>query len=108
MLRYNGTSVSDSILFGSHNERLRVTVRNVLLSSNETLLHLAALRGMGMVFLPEWLVAEDLKAGRLELLFPDTLGVSNTLHAVYPSRKYLSAKVRTFIDFLVLRSPQLF
>jgi len=108
MLRYNGISVSDSILFGSHNERLRVTVRNVLLSSNETLLHLAALRGMGMVFLPEWLVAEDLKAGRLELLFPDTLGVSNTLHAVYPSRKYLSAKVRTFIDFLVLRSPQLF
>jgi DNA-binding transcriptional LysR family regulator len=37
-----------------------------------------------------------------------TLGISNTLHAVYPSRKYLSAKVRTFIDFLVLRSPQIF
>ncbi|PYE41243.1 DNA-binding transcriptional LysR family regulator [Rhizobium sp. PP-F2F-G20b] len=108
MLRYNGISVSESISFGSHNERLKVTFRNVLLSSNETLLHLAALRGMGMVFLPESLVAEDLKAGRLELLFPEALGVSNTLHAVYPSRKYLSAKVRTFIDFLVLRSPKVF
>ncbi|ASS53965.1 LysR family transcriptional regulator [Rhizobium leguminosarum] len=108
LLRYNGINVSESLLLGRQNDRRKVTFRNVLLSANETLLHLAALRGMGLVFLPEWLVEEDLKAGRLEVVLAGALGISNTLHAVYPSRKYLSAKVRTFIDFLVLRSPQIF
>ncbi len=108
LLRYNGINVSESLLLGRQNDRRKVTFRNVLLSANETLLHLAALRGMGLVFLPEWLVEEDLKAGLLEVVLAGALGISNTLHAVYPSRKYLSAKVRTFIDFLVLRSPQIF
>jgi DNA-binding transcriptional LysR family regulator len=37
------------------------------------------------------------------MVLPETLKFSTTLHAVYPSRKYLSAKVRTFIDFLSSR-----
>ena len=72
----------------------------VLRSSNETLLHLAALEGMGLAFLPKWLISEDVAAGRLERVLPEQLTFEGRLFAVYPSRKYLSAKVRTFIDFL--------
>jgi DNA-binding transcriptional LysR family regulator len=72
----------------------------VLLSGNETLLHLAALEGMGLGFLPKWLIAEDLAQGRLELVLPQAAPKPVRLLAVYPSRKYLSAKVRTFLDFL--------
>ena len=72
----------------------------VLRSSNETLLHLAALEGMGLAFLPKWLISEDVAAGRLEHVLPEQLTFEGRLFAVYPSRKYLSAKVRTFIDFL--------
>jgi DNA-binding transcriptional LysR family regulator len=72
----------------------------VLRSGNETLLHLAALEGMGLAFLPKWLISEDVAAGRLEHVLPKQLTFEGRLFAVYPSRKYLSAKVRTFIDFL--------
>jgi DNA-binding transcriptional LysR family regulator len=80
----------------------RETVRldPILQSPNETLLHLAALEGMGVAFLPKWLVAQDLAEGRLERLLPEAAVFRGKLFAVYPSRKYLSAKVRTFLDFI--------
>jgi DNA-binding transcriptional LysR family regulator len=49
------------------------------------------------------MIQPDITEGRLEMVLPETLKFSTTLHAVYPSRKYLSAKVRTFIDFLSSR-----
>jgi DNA-binding transcriptional LysR family regulator len=77
-----------------------VKLSPVLRSGNETLLHLAALEGMGLAFLPKWLIAQDVAAGRLEQVLPDQIIFEGRLFAVYPSRKYLSAKVRTFIDFI--------
>jgi DNA-binding transcriptional LysR family regulator len=77
-----------------------VKLNPVLRSGNETLLHLAALEGMGLAFLPKWLIADDIAAGRLEQVLPQEAIFEGRLFAVYPSRKYLSAKVRTFIDFV--------
>ncbi|EJN13725.1 transcriptional regulator [Bradyrhizobium sp. YR681] len=77
-----------------------VKLNPVLRSGNETLLHMAALEGMGFAFLPKWLVADDIAAGRLVHILPDDVLFEGRLFAVYPSRKYLSAKVRTFIDFV--------
>jgi len=77
-----------------------VKLNPVLRSGNETLLHMAALEGMGLAFLPKWLVAGDVAAGRLEQILPHEAIFEGRLFAVYPSRKYLSAKVRTFIDFV--------
>ncbi|MGJ5202645.1 LysR substrate-binding domain-containing protein [Bradyrhizobium sp. HKCCYLR20261] len=77
-----------------------LTFKDVLISGNETLLHHAAVAGMGMAVLPRWLMADDLASGRLEPVLPELLTIKAPLMAVYPSRKYLSAKVRTFIDFI--------
>ncbi|MGJ4968076.1 MULTISPECIES: LysR family transcriptional regulator [unclassified Bradyrhizobium] len=77
-----------------------VNFNEVLISANETLLHHAAVAGMGMAVLPRWLMADDLASGRLETVLPEMLTIKAPLMAVYPSRKYLSAKVRTFIDFI--------
>ena len=51
--------------------------------------------------LPLWLAQDDLTAGRLVRLLPDWQLRSITLHAAYPDRRHLSAKIRSFIDFLV-------
>ena len=77
-----------------------IKLNPVLRSGNETLLHMAALEGMGFAFLPKWLVSEDIASGSLEHVLPDDIIFEGRLFAVYPSRKYLSAKVRTFIDFI--------
>lgn len=60
----------------------------------------AAINGVGVAILPTYMVGQDLQAGRLKAVLtqyqPETLDIQ----AVYPHRKYLSAKVRTFVDFL--------
>jgi DNA-binding transcriptional LysR family regulator len=108
MLRFSGITAGDSLSLRGPDGPHRVTFRTVMLSDNETILHLAALAGMGLVFLPKWMADQDLEAGRLELVLPEAIGFSNTLYAVYPSRKYLSAKVRTFVDFLTTGSRKIF
>jgi DNA-binding transcriptional LysR family regulator len=104
LLLYGGMSLSGGITFDSPEGRETVTFRVVMQSENETMLHLAALEGMGLVFLPMWMAQADIAQGRLEPVLPDATKLNTTLHAVYPSKKYLSAKVRTFIDFLASRA----
>ena len=107
LLQYSGMNSNGSLGFDGPQGRETVKFQTVMQSENETMLHLAALEGMGLVFLPALMIQPDIAEGRLEMVLPKTLNFSTTLYAVYPSRKYLSAKVRTFIDFLSSR-PQLY
>jgi DNA-binding transcriptional LysR family regulator len=100
LLMYSGMNASGGIPLGGPDGGETVKFRTVMQSENETMLHMAALEGMGLVFLPVWMAEPDLADGRLERVLPAAAGFTTTLHAVYPSRKYLSAKVRSFIDFL--------
>ncbi|GLH81011.1 transcriptional regulator [Bradyrhizobium sp. SSBR45G] len=99
MLKYALYPLRTITLSGPEGE-VALAFKDVLISGNETLLHHAAVAGMGMAVLPRWLMADDLAAGRLETVLPEALTIKAPLMAVYPSRKYLSAKVRTFIDFI--------
>ena len=45
-------------------------------------------------------VARDIDEGRLVQLLPDYKATEQSIYAVFPSRRYLPAKVRLFIDFL--------
>lgn len=103
LLLYSGMNPSANLaLKGRHGEET-VKFRAVMRSDNETMLHLAAQEGMGLAFLPELMIRADIARGALEPVLPGENQFRVTLHAVYPNRKYLSAKVRTFIDFLSSR-----
>jgi DNA-binding transcriptional LysR family regulator len=104
LLRYSGMNSNGSLILDGPDGPQAVKFRTVIQSESETMLHLAALEGMGLVFLPSWMARLDIAEGRLEMVLPDTLKFTATLHAVYPSKKYLSAKVRTFIDFVASRT----
>ncbi|MCF7520615.1 LysR family transcriptional regulator [Neisseria sp. ZJ106] len=56
--------------------------------------------GAGIGYQPFWVVRRELEAGSLVQLLPDYTLVSDQLNAVYVDRAFLSAKVRSFIDFL--------
>ncbi|GBG01401.1 LysR family transcriptional regulator [Azospira sp. I13] len=66
----------------------------------------AALDHQGIVFQPNFLVYQDLAAGRLVPILsqyqPRELGI----YAVYPSRKHLSGKVRALVNFLATAFEQ--
>lgn len=78
-----------------------VPVSGPIRADNGDLIRLAALSGAGIVFQPHFIVGADLAAGRLVHLLPAWQSAELGVYAVYPSRKHLSAKVRTFVDFLV-------
>jgi DNA-binding transcriptional LysR family regulator len=75
----------------------------VMKSSDNTLIYQAVLADMGAAFLPSWLVDEDLAAGRLALIHDARSSFTATLFAVYTSHRHLPPKLRSFIDFLVVR-----
>ncbi|MGY5811049.1 LysR substrate-binding domain-containing protein [Rhizobium sp. LEGMi198b] len=103
LLAYSGMNVNGGLAIKGTEGPETVNFRPVMQSENEIMLHLAALEHMGLVFLPIWMTQNDIAEGRLELVLPKAVTFNATLHAVYPSKKYLSAKVRTFIDFIAAR-----
>ncbi|MGV0819430.1 LysR family transcriptional regulator [Martelella sp. AMO21009] len=58
----------------------------------------ATIEGMGIGFLPEFLVEKDVEENRLVRLFPNHAGEEICIHAIYPSRRYFPARVRVFLD----------
>lgn len=77
-----------------------VVTRPRIRANNGDTCRAAALAGQGIVMQPTFLVGDDLAAGRLQRVLPDYAGVSVGIHAVYPSRKHLSLKVRVLLDYL--------
>jgi DNA-binding transcriptional LysR family regulator len=63
-------------------------------------LRIAALSGLGLVIMPTYMVGQDICKGRLQPVLTEYVPAPLQIHAVYPHRKHLSAKVRTFVDFL--------
>ena len=63
----------------------------------------AAIAGHGLACLPTYLVGDALQSGRLVTVLDDYMGPPYTLRALYPHNRYLSAKVRAFVDFLAAR-----
>ena len=72
-------------------------------ANNGQMLCALAVAGVGINFEPDFIVAPDVRAGRLVPLLPQFAPPSIPIHAVYPSRRHLSAKVRAFVDFLAVR-----
>ncbi len=78
------------------------TTGSLTINDGQSLLQ-AAVNGLGIAFLPDFLSAAALRDGRLvpaiEGLAPETEGI----FAAYPPGRYTQPKVRAFIDFLVDR-----
>ena len=79
--------------------KARIKLHAVMRSDDSTLTYHAVHAGMGVAFLPEWMIGDDLVAGRLESVLPAYTVPPFTLYAVYTSRQYMTPKLRTFIDF---------
>ena len=59
-----------------------------------------ALAGLGVALLPDFVARKHIESGELVSLFEQYLPSDRGIYAVYPHRRHLPAKVRTFVDFL--------
>ena len=86
---------------GTEQEEMTVSVSPRHRANNGEMIRSMLLRGMGIALLPTFLIADDLRAGRLEALFMDRLEADTVIWAVTVHRKLLSTKVRLLLDHLV-------
>ncbi len=83
---------------------MRVPVRGNFRSDNGDALFELLLQGLGIAWAADFLAIPHLATGRLVPLLADfAVDERTAIHAVYPQRRHLPAKVRAFIDFLVER-----
>jgi len=102
-LHYGHSTSSQSWQLRSKGKVMHVPIRAYLCSNNGEVLRAAAIGGTGIAELPTFIVGPDIEAGRLRAVMCDYPAVDFGIYALYARHKYLAAKTRAFIDFLVER-----
>lgn len=88
--------------FEEHNgEAFQVHLESQILTNNSTLEIDLAIAGQGIFRVPRFALKDELETGALVEVFPNWPKPQIGVYMVYPSRKHMSAKVRSFIDFVM-------
>ena len=95
-----GFSTFDRWHFIGTNGPVSVKVKGNLRANNSETLLAATLEGVGIGLIPTWLANDNLADSRLETVLPDLFSNPVPIHALYPSRRFVPAKVRFTIDAL--------
>jgi len=103
----------DCLIFSSRNQRQGWRFREkggawvkaqgrsrIRLDSGEAIRD-AAIAGLGIALLPDFLVATDLAAGRLQPVLADLEADEVKIVTIYPNKRLLEPRVRRFIDLMV-------
>jgi DNA-binding transcriptional LysR family regulator len=95
-----GWSHSDTWEFDSP-EQVSVDIKPRVHVNDAHSLHKLALNGVGIGRVPTFLCANDIKEGRLKPILCNWDFKAVPIHALYPSNRHLSVKVRSFVDYVV-------
>ena len=104
-------SHTDCVVFGAGPERstwklhgngktLSVDVRARFIVNDFDFLEQAVRSGLGVAMLPVFRCIEPLRTKKLERVLPKWSSPQTPVHAVYPSTRHLSPKVKAFVDHL--------
>ena len=99
-MAYAHTHWQNEWRFTRNGEERRVRISGNLRGNNGNILVSAAIEGLGVILEPSFLVFEALQQKRLVRILSDWETDELSVFAVYPNRKFLPPKVRSFIDFL--------
>jgi DNA-binding transcriptional LysR family regulator len=87
------------VFFGPEGE-VQVEVKSRLTINNALAIRYAALAGAGIVLQRDELLAEDIAAGRLNILLSNYKTQSRARHLVWLKNRKMTPKLRAFIDFI--------
>ena len=68
--------------------------------ANLWVLRNAAIAGHGIVFIPSFLACDAIEEKSLVQLFPEWSSIEIPVHVLFPPQRFVSSKVRSFIEFL--------
>jgi DNA-binding transcriptional LysR family regulator len=97
----NGRWLSNWPFIGDDSDLVSVSVSGPIEVNSPIAARTAALADLGFAVLPDFIAAAEIEAGRLIPVLGSRMPTGGGIFAVYPHRRYLPAKVRVFVDFLV-------
>jgi len=97
----NGRSLTNWPFKGDNGDAVSVSVSGPIEVNSPMAARAAAVSGLGFTILPDFIAAPDIASGQLVTVMDDRILSGSGIFAVYPHRRYLPAKVRVFVDFLV-------
>lgn len=77
-----------------------VAINNKVVVYDFTILRELIVNGSGIGMLPKYLIKEQPYASRAQLVLPSWCSPNIELHAIYPSRRGMTPKLRVFLDFI--------
>ena len=80
----------------------RITVTGPYLVNSARLVRDLAVEGEGIALCPDYMVRDDLDAGRLEHVLSQVCGPKLDIHAVYIGHRRLARRTRAFLDLMAV------
>lgn len=108
-LRYTYNRTPGEWQFSRDGATRSVRISGSFQANNGEALREAALGGLGIIYQPVFIIAAELRAGRLSPLLEAWSTPMIDIHAVFPEQRQLQPKLRHFVDHLALalRRPDL-
>ena len=100
VLSYSLLATGDQWDFEGPDGKVSVSVKPTLRTNSGDTCIAAARKSQGIILQPSFMVGHDLQSGALVELMPQYRSQEFGIYAVYPTRQYVSPKVRAMIDFL--------
>lgn len=100
-LHCNLISEREEWTFGGSEGDETIVIKGIFCSNNGDVLAEAAIQGMGITLLPDFIVEEALADGQLVRILEGRERSPLTLSVMYPSRHHVPAKTRLFIDYMI-------
>ena len=100
ILRYKSPTGLVHRLTGANGQQYELGGQTAMLSNNGDFLRQAALEGLGLFFTPTFISYENVQDGSLIPGLTDYQTIELGAYAIYPQTRYLSSRVRLFIDHM--------
>jgi DNA-binding transcriptional LysR family regulator len=99
-LHYNLISEREEWTFRGDDGETTLAIKGNFCSNNGDVLAEAAMQGLGIALLPNFIVEQTLEQGRLVKVLENYARAPMTLFALYPSRRHVPAKTHRFLEYL--------
>ena len=96
---YTGLATRDAWRYVRDGQSFSVRVSGSFRSNSAEAVRAAALDGMGIAFAPLWLFGDDIRARRIRAILVDYPPKPLPIHAVSPTVRRHSAKIKAWVDF---------
>ena len=97
---YETGQLADRWEFKGRSGSYEISLAGNFVSNNSAALQEASVQGIGIALLPVYAGLDDVKNGRLTVLFSNEVSFKRTLRAYYPRSPHQPVNVRLFLDFI--------